>query len=1016
MTKLALLPDEKTRDVLLEALGADPSQITGIADLVRDHVSAHGTCPRAATIRRVCRFVAPALRLDESSVAEVCDLLEREGDIVLGPGGSLFATPIRAVDLGGGRLRIASSFSTGRLATLVAGTWNVVGTSRTCLVEDGARAGAAIVAAGGVVLTPAGWACLDRVPCADQNWLDGLGRRLKAQPEAPLSLERDELLTWEACVPTANGIRWKAGEEDPSARLWRAKNRWGYWHYAWTTGGLPKEVPFVCLRPDEGIRSAFAVARAQHVSLTGSIIKQAQDAVLSVPHWLPVAEYRYLSISSNPREENAVTPEWRVSLGIFNEVIAILKERLGIVFNDATPREQPRSSPSERTSLRQRLGEHASAPIEIAGRWSVKVTNKAGLYGLRTLGELADWAELVDVGVEKNFGRKTKRDLIAKLEDIALHGLDCHVLGVDSAPTSAADFFDIYIKHIGDDDDQELFLRRFRMQQTLEEIGKSRRPQVTRERIRQILEVHTSRDRSSWGDTAKQILDPVFRLVEAGLGVAPLKSCLVVAGAQEPGQLELVSELAGLDPSIRIAGKVVTTLGRDELQSLRSGLRDSIEEQLGSEGSEESLIKALLEWGFRLEKIDLLSLATEFLGLEITQGGFLGSWRKTNAFYLKVLREAGSPRSAAEVAAEVNARDASLGATPRNVVAHFGRSRDVFSLGRGQWVHVVNAGIERDALALMAGACLELVPRTGVAINVRELLGRIVAPGGPDPRFISPYLVRDEMIHTGRVRGWRSGCEVAWRGGETSRATIAEWIDVVAQVLDQPFQITELVAQVAAAGSFAEQSVQVQAFDSPDIIQLGEGEWVSKTALFSGSEELVQLEKLLLLAIPSDDVISVRSLSETVPNGPIGGVDDGRLLWGIARRLNGIASRASGHLLWRKSYADAAWLALRQGRKFDLPVVFRTIDLARWLERAHGVNNAQLAYVLMQEAHERRWVLPCGLGWQLDLGASPENIESAVDKTPEFERLVRSSQDFVRKSPARDRLNASRRRRGLFEV
>ncbi len=336
MTELVLLPDESAGDVLLEALGTDPSQVAGIADLLRDEVTAHGACQRAATIKRVCRFVAPAFALEEASVADVCDLLEREGDVVVGAGGVLFATPLRAVDLDGGTLRLASSLSTRRLATLVAGAWNVVGTSRTCLVENVDQARAAVVAAGGVVLTPSAWACLDRVPRADQSWLDGLDRRLKAEPEALSSLERDETLAWCACVAAASGIRWKADNAGRTARLWRARNRWGYWHYAWTQHGNPTQAPFVSLRPDEGTRTTFALARVLGVPLEALITKHDQEAVLDLPHWLPVAEYRFLAVSTFLSGAERNSGRWSMPRDRAASVLEVLRERLGLIVREET--------------------------------------------------------------------------------------------------------------------------------------------------------------------------------------------------------------------------------------------------------------------------------------------------------------------------------------------------------------------------------------------------------------------------------------------------------------------------------------------------------------------------------------------------------------------------------------------------------------------------------------------------------------------------------------------------------
>lgn len=338
MTSLVLLPREKARDVLIQALGADAAQTAGIADLVREEVTARGSCARAMTIKRVCRFVAPAIALESSTVSDVCDLLEREGDVVLGDAGLLFSTPLRAIDLGEGMFRVASSMSTRRLASFLVGSWNVVGTSRTCLVQNPVEAHAAVGAAGGVVLTPAAWASLDRVPCADERWLDGLDRRLKVQSEAAASLERDEPLGWAGLAVTPAGFRWKVDGRDPSTRLWRAKNRWGHWHYAWTEHDTPHSSPFVSLHPDDGARTAFAIARRLGVSPEATMTKHEQIAMLAISHWLPRAEYRFLAVSATPVATERNTIRWTMPLDRLAHVLEVLHQRIGLVLREESTR------------------------------------------------------------------------------------------------------------------------------------------------------------------------------------------------------------------------------------------------------------------------------------------------------------------------------------------------------------------------------------------------------------------------------------------------------------------------------------------------------------------------------------------------------------------------------------------------------------------------------------------------------------------------------------------------------
>ena len=210
MTRLALIDDDQALEFFRALLGAEPARETAIAELIRAEVSARGFCQRATTVRRICRFAAPVVNLDVAMVNDLCTQLEREGDILMADAGLLVAPPLRAIDLGQGRFRLATSLTTQRLQTLLPGSWGLVGIGRTCQAENAAHFRARVAEMGGKVLTPAAWACLDRVPAADQAWLDGLDRRLRATPEPAGSLEHDEPLAWSGCRMTAEGVRWQS--------------------------------------------------------------------------------------------------------------------------------------------------------------------------------------------------------------------------------------------------------------------------------------------------------------------------------------------------------------------------------------------------------------------------------------------------------------------------------------------------------------------------------------------------------------------------------------------------------------------------------------------------------------------------------------------------------------------------------------------------------------------------------------------------------------------------------------
>jgi len=336
MTTLNLLPAEQARSIFAAALDADPEDSVEItAELVRSEVSSRGACSRVHTIRRVCSFAAPALALDPARVADVCDELARAGDIVLADRGVLHATPLRAIACGSGTYRIVCSLATTRLGEfLPPGEWARSGVTRTLRLQDDKPLQAAVSAARGVVLTPAAWACLDRLPPADGRWIESLDRRLDAAPEPAGSLDHDQPLAWAGFVALDGNLRWQKESTALQARLWRARDRWGYWRYVWTRLGSPRTAAFVALRGDEGARTVHAVARALAVPATADVARDGVQAVVTLAHWLPVAEYRYLSVLAIAATPARGCSRWVLPTERLTACLDVLRERLGIVVRE----------------------------------------------------------------------------------------------------------------------------------------------------------------------------------------------------------------------------------------------------------------------------------------------------------------------------------------------------------------------------------------------------------------------------------------------------------------------------------------------------------------------------------------------------------------------------------------------------------------------------------------------------------------------------------------------------------
>ena len=108
MTLTVLDPAAALR-TLQASLGTDPATDEGLAASLRAEVHARGNATRTVTLERVRRRLTAALDVDPERLGRQCDALVREGDLILAPGGVLWATPLRAVPLASGAARLFSS-------------------------------------------------------------------------------------------------------------------------------------------------------------------------------------------------------------------------------------------------------------------------------------------------------------------------------------------------------------------------------------------------------------------------------------------------------------------------------------------------------------------------------------------------------------------------------------------------------------------------------------------------------------------------------------------------------------------------------------------------------------------------------------------------------------------------------------------------------------------------------------------------------------------------------------------
>ena len=324
---LAVLDTPSATGRLLQHLGAEPGMNEGLCALMRAEVHARRQVLRAVALDRVGRMLQPILAVDRERLAAMCDALVRAGDLVLAPGGVLWATPLRVVPLASGVARLFSSLPGATLVQMLGRDVIARGACRSVAWED--ALGEAVAEVGGHVLTPEAWAGLDRAPAADEAFLARLDERLAWEPEPAASSERDGPLEWRGWVPGGDRPGWR--HDVAGARLWWARTAFRGHRRAWTSGeGSPTSADFVELQSGDADRARFALSRQAGASPTVVVGTVDGHAILEVPTWLPRPEYRWLSLQAEAEGDAVQTTRWRVPADAVEPITARLVQRLGL--------------------------------------------------------------------------------------------------------------------------------------------------------------------------------------------------------------------------------------------------------------------------------------------------------------------------------------------------------------------------------------------------------------------------------------------------------------------------------------------------------------------------------------------------------------------------------------------------------------------------------------------------------------------------------------------------------------
>jgi hypothetical protein len=266
--------------------------------------------------------------LDVEAVKAVLEDLERCGDATAGPGGMVAAGPLRVVMLGIGRATmhggIPSEWVRGKLSVESV----IPGFPRSVVFTSEDLFKVAVVAAGGLVLTPERWAGLDRVPSSDADWLAELTDRLGsgASPAEPGSWT-----PYRTDTPgVTQGKRWGDQSDEGGNRLWRLRDDRGWWRFAWTGGESPSAGPFLTMTQDEACRAGFALDQE-----AGNPIPWRTDIAddrvrLEIDGYIPRAEYRFLTTLGERVPVDHRGGVFLIPTGSWGRVQGVLADRLGL--------------------------------------------------------------------------------------------------------------------------------------------------------------------------------------------------------------------------------------------------------------------------------------------------------------------------------------------------------------------------------------------------------------------------------------------------------------------------------------------------------------------------------------------------------------------------------------------------------------------------------------------------------------------------------------------------------------
>jgi len=292
-------------------------------------------------LKSVHGFISSFSDTEIEAVYEVLKTLELNGDITSGPQGMIAATPLRAIKISNGRYKLFGSLPSRELFQKFDLKRFNSGVFRWLECDNDDEFYVQVDSFQGIILKPERWAGLDKTLPAGPDWLERLSTRMACDsvPGGTLSFGTDNF--WQMyqtpVEQTVNhGTLWKKGLSDSSGSLWRMRNHYGRWIFAWTGGGNPESTSQIKISNDDALRTMFSLDHRQGVSVCVSARSAGQFVEMEAHCFFPRSEYRYLITMGEQVDVESKRLLYRFTKSVWPKVKETIKKRLHITVNDGT--------------------------------------------------------------------------------------------------------------------------------------------------------------------------------------------------------------------------------------------------------------------------------------------------------------------------------------------------------------------------------------------------------------------------------------------------------------------------------------------------------------------------------------------------------------------------------------------------------------------------------------------------------------------------------------------------------